>query len=289
VKTHPLKANPLFGELPLELARNIESVNPWWTDGEPLDPPRYRRWPFDRMLRLLKSGMTPAIVLRGPRRVGKTVILRQAIQALLGEGVSPGRILYAPFDELPTFRGIKEPVLAVARWFEQTKLKASFNQMANEGHPAYLFLDEVQNLDAWAPQIKNLMDNHGVRALVTGSSSLRIEAGRDSLAGRVTTLEMGPLLLREIAGLRFGVACESYLGDNRMERLTAKDFWTEAVVRGAQDEEIRSQSFKAFSARGGYPIAQERHDTPWHELAAYLNETVIRRAIQHDLRMGPRG
>jgi hypothetical protein len=187
VKTHPLKANPLFGELPLELARNIESVNPWWTDGEPLDPPRYRRWPFDRMLRLLKSGMTPAIVLRGPRRVGKTVILRQAIQALLGEGVSPGRILYAPFDELPTFRGIKEPVLAVARWFEQTKLKASFNQMANEGHPAYLFLDEVQNLDAWAPQIKNLMDNHGVRALVTGSSSLRIEAGRDSLAGRVTT------------------------------------------------------------------------------------------------------
>ena len=74
--------------------------------------------------------------------------------------------------------------------------------MANAGRPDYLFLDEVQNLDAWAPQIKNLKDNHGVRALVAGSSSLRIEAGRDSLAGRVTTLEMGPLLLRELDNIK---------------------------------------------------------------------------------------
>ena len=40
---------------------------------------------------------------------------------------------------------------------------------------------------------------------------------------------------------------------------------------------------------GAYPIAQEKYETPWHELADYLNETVIERAIQHDLRMGPRG
>jgi predicted AAA+ superfamily ATPase len=289
MKTHPLEANPLFGELPIELLRNIESVNPWWTGGEQLNPPRYRRWPFNRMLRLLKRGMTPATVLRGPRRVGKTVILRQAIQALLEEGIAPTRILYVPFDELPTLRGIQEPVLAMARWFEKAVLKGSFNKTANAGRPAYLFLDEVQNLDAWAPQIKNLVDNHGVRALVTGSSSLRIEAGRDSLAGRVTTLEMGPLLLREIAGLRFGEARESHWGDNGLEQLTSRDFWSEAVARGQRDAALREKSFQAFSERGGYPIAQEQHDTSWPELADYLNETVIRRAIQHDLRMGPRG
>jgi len=289
MKPHPLDANPLFGELPLELSRNIESVNPWWAGGEPLYPPQYRRWPFARMLRLLKSGMTPSVVLRGPRRVGKTVLMRQAIEALLGEGVAANRILYVPFDELPTLRGIQEPVLAIARWFGSTVMKESFNNAANAGRPAYLFLDEVQNLDAWAPQVKNLMDNHGVRALVTGSSSLRIEAGRDSLAGRVTTLEMGPLLLRETAGLRFGVNRDSLWGDNGMEQLTSPEFWNEAVARGHRDTDVRLMSFKAFSERGGYPIAQEQHDTPWHELADYLNETVIRRAIQHDLRMGPRG
>lgn len=288
-RTSPLQSNPLFGALPFELAENIRSANPWWTGGEPLHPPRFRRWPFDRMIRMLKQGMTPATVLRGPRRVGKTILLRQAIQALVTEGVAGNRILYVPFDELPTLRGIQEPVLAISRWFEREIAGDTFNALTNRGAPAYLLFDEVQNLDAWAPQVKNLVDNHGVRCLITGSSSLRIEAGRDSLAGRVSTLEMGPLLLREIADLRFGVQCVSQWGDNGLDRLLSTDFWHEAVRLGREQSDIRRQSFKAYSERGGYPIAQEKHETPWHELADYLNETVVRRAIQHDLRMGPRG
>lgn len=288
-KISPLQSNPLFGELPFELAANIRSVNPWWSGAESMHPPHFRRWPFDRMLRMLRQGMTPATVLRGPRRVGKTILLKQAIQALLGEGVKGTRILYVPFDELPTLRGIQEPVLAISRWFEKEIAGDTFNALTNRGTPAYLLFDEVQNLDAWAPQVKNLVDNHGVRCLITGSSSLRIEAGRDSLAGRVSTLEMGPLLLREIADLRFGVQCASQWGDNGLDRLLAPEFWHRAVHMGQEQAEIRRQSFKAYSERGGYPIAQEKHDTPWHELADYLNETVVRRAIQHDLRMGPRG
>lgn len=233
--------------------------------------------------------MAPATVLRGPRRVGKTVLLRQAIESLLGEGVEGRRILYVSFDELPTLRGIDEPVLAIARWFEDTVMGRTFNAAANEGKPAFLLFDEVQNLTAWAPQVKNLVDNHAVRVLITGSSSLRIEAGRDSLAGRVTTLEMGPLLLREIAELRYGVSRPSMWGENGLDNIMSMDFWQDAVRRGEQDTTDRHRAFKAFSDRGGYPIAQERHDTPWPELADYLNETVIRRAIQHDLRIGARG
>ena len=126
------------------------------------------------------------------------------MESLLAEGVEPNRILYVPFDELPAMRGIHEPVLAISRWFEEELAGKTFNELARDGKVAYLFFDEVQNLDAWAPQIKNLVDNHTVRLLVTGSSSLRIEAGRDSLAGRITTIDLGPLLLREIAQLRFG-------------------------------------------------------------------------------------
>ena len=180
-------------------------------------------------------------------------------------------------------------MLAICRWFEHEILKGSSNASANSGRPVYIFLDEVQNLDSWAPQVKNLVDNHAVRVMITGSSSLRIEAGQDSLAGRITTLEMGPLLIREIADLRFGSRNESQWGDNGLERILSPDFWKSAVLRGQSDREIRNLAFAAFSERGGYPVAYEHASTPWHELADYLNESIIKRAIQHDLRMGPRG
>jgi predicted AAA+ superfamily ATPase len=53
--------------------------------------------------------------------------------------------------------------------------------------------------------------------------------------------------------------------------------------------EIRDAAMRDYSARGGYPIAQERADRPWHDVADQLNENVIRRVIQHDLRLGERG
>jgi predicted AAA+ superfamily ATPase len=201
---HPLERNPLFSELPLEVSENLRGLNPWWIGQPGPVLPAFRRWPFERLLKLVQKGITPAAVLRGPRRVGKTVLLRQIIEFLLSNGIAATRILYVPFDELPTMRELQEPVLAISRWFEHQILGKSFNEFGKRRAPALLFFDEVQNLDAWAPQVKNLVDNHTVRLLVTGSSSLRIEAGRDSLAGRITTLDLGPLLLREIAELRFG-------------------------------------------------------------------------------------
>ena len=249
---HPLEQNPLFGELPLELSENLRSTNPWWHGGEMLKPPSFHRWPFTRLFHLLKEGMTQAVVLRGPRRVGKTVLLKQVVQGLLEEGIPGNRILYVPFDELPTFRKLQEPILAIARWYENQILGESFNRAANEGRPAFLLFDEVQNLRAWAPQIKNLVDNHGVRTLLTGSSSLRIEAGRDSLAGRITTVDMGPLFLREIAELRFNASCSSLWDNNGIDHLLSFDFWCDAVRKGKEDTDIRYQSFRAFAERGGY-------------------------------------
>ena len=288
-KKSPLESNPLCGELPLELSENLRSVNPWWTSHPGPVLPNFRRWPFERLGKLVRKGMAPAVVLRGPRRVGKTVLLRQIIESLLAEKVVPKRILYVPFDELPALRGIQEPVLAIARWYEHHILGETFNETGRRSEPAMLFFDEVQNLDAWAPQIKNLVDNHTVRVLVTGSSSLRIEAGRDSLAGRITTLDLGPLLLREIAQLRFGTVENACWTDNGLDSIIKPEFWHAAVAQAKRESTIRHQAFQAFSERGAYPIAQVQPDTPWHELADYLNETVIKRAIQHDLRMGPRG
>ncbi len=276
--------------LPPELDLFLRSINPWWEGKPGRVLPAYHRWAFDVLLRRLKARLAPAVVIRGARQVGKTTLQEQVIEHLLKkEGIAANRILRVQFDEIPSLRGVKEPILAIARWFENRVLGATFNEAAHREEPAFVFLDEVQNLRDWGPQLKALVDHNTVHVVVTGSSALRIEAGRDSLAGRITTMELGTLLLREIAGLRFGEEVSPRLKQNGLESLLEADFWRElGEIRGAA-RETRDRAFRAFSERGGYPMVHANPQAPWPEVADQLNETVIRRVIQHDLRMGERG
>lgn len=267
----------------------IRNLNPWWRGERIVGLPPMRRWAYELLRRHYAQGLTPAAVLRGPRQIGKTTLLNQIIASLLEEGFDPNRIFRLQFDELPSFSKVESPLIELAAWYEREVLRSTFNQAANEGRPVLLVLDEVQNLPDWAPQLKHLLDICRVRALVTGSSALRIEAGRDSLAGRVTTLEMGPLLLREIAILRQMGEIPPLLPANGLGPLKEKAFWQEARSHGQKHAEIRRRAFQAFSERGAYPAAQAHAEAPWEQVADLLNETVIRRALQHDLRMGPRG
>ncbi len=117
---------------------------------------------------------------------------------LRSDGVPASHILYMPFDALGSLRGIPDLVLELAAWYEATILGMTINEAAREERDVYFLLDEVQDLINWAPQVKHLVDNRSVRVLLTGSSSLRIELGQDSLAGRVPAIDLGPLLLSAI-------------------------------------------------------------------------------------------
>jgi predicted AAA+ superfamily ATPase len=283
--------HPLFGmELRSELEAFLRDTNPWWQD-RPMRPlPSFRRWLFEHTLQRLKNELAPVTVLRGPRQVGKTTLQEQIIHHLLyEERVDPRRIFRVQFDEIPSLRGLADPILTLCRWFENQILAGSFNEWAHKRQPVFLFFDEVQNLSDWSPQVKALVDHHAVRVLLTGNSALRIEHGRDSLAGRVSTLELGTLLLREIAALRRFGEIKPLLPLDGLQHLKNRQCWEELRQSGIQNRIVRDRAFAAFSERGGYPIAQIRTDRPWEEIADQLNETVIRRVIQHDLRIGERG
>jgi len=248
-----------------------------------------RRWPFQTVLNGLKRGLTKAVVLKGPRQVGKTTLLNQIINYLLDEGTDPRSIFRAQFDDLPDLKLLSMPILDLCYWYAENVLAMSFAKAARLGCRPIIFLDEIQNMADWAPQLKHLVDLNPIRALVTGSSALRIEAGRDSLAGRITTVEMGPLLLREIAELRRFGTIEPHLPPNGLRPLKDKESWRALRAHGERNRDVRDRAFEAFSSRGAYPVAQLQSEEPWEKTADFLDETVIRRAIQHDLRMGPRG
>jgi len=273
-----------------ELDGFLRDVNPWWERKPGPALPTYKRWAFNIILSKFQKRLAPVVVIRGPRQVGKTTLQLQIIEYFIeNEGVPRNHILRVQFDEIPSLRSLQEPILSISRWFENRVLGCTFNEAARSGRPACLFFDEIQNLKDWAPQLKALVDHHTVKVLLTGSSALRIEAGRDSLAGRITPVELGTLLLREVAGLRFSEDIKPHLSDNGLEPLLQKDFWKHLQQYGGSNQELRDKAFAAFSERGGYPMAQAHPEVAWPEIADQLNETVIQRAIQHDLRVGTRG
>jgi len=274
--------------LPVSLEADLERLNPWWQGKPQPQLPPVRRWAFPIAMQRLQSGPTKVAVLRGPRQIGKSTLIGQMIETLLEKRIPAKYIFLVQFDELPGLLAVEEPILRLADWFEKHILCKTFNEAARDGQPVYIFLDEVQNLDNWAPQLKFLVDSSDVRVMVTGSSALRIELGRDSLAGRISTLEMGPLFLREILEIRKEGTLKAYLSFNGLASLKEKKFWIGLREFALLHHQERDRAFDAFSRRGAYPVAHKT-DRPWDELADLLTETVIRRAIQHDLRSGPKG
>ena len=274
-----------FGEpLPIEVETFLRSTNRWWQGKPTPPPPQFRRWMFEPALKRLKNGMTPGTVLRGTRQVGKTTLQEQIMDHLLyEEGVAPNRIFRVQFDQMPLLNTIQVPVLALSLWFENNILGGTFNEWARKDQLVYLFFDEVQNLPDWSTQLKVLVDHHRVRVLLTGSSAFRIERGRDSLAGRILTMDMNTLLLREIAALRGWGDIPPMLPFNGVAPLKKQTFWKALREHGKRYRELRDKAFAAFSERGGYPLAQVNPDWPWEEVATYLQETIIGRVIQHDL------
>lgn len=257
---------------------------------QPMRPqPETRRHLVAQIRRRMDSGLAPVVVVRGPRQIGKTTAHMQLIGDLLSEGVSARRILHIQFDEVPTLLKLSEPLLRLADWFEEKILGETFNSAATRDEPAFLFLDELKNLPDWAAQLKSLVDSSAVRVFVTGSSALRIEQGRDSLAGRITTLEAGVLSLTEIGALRGMESLSPFLPDNGLEPLIRREFWIQLERHGRENADFRDKVFGAFSARGGYPLVHRLADQDWSLVADQLNETVIKRVIQHDLRVGERG
>jgi len=271
------------------MVQDLRRMNPWW-EGKPLPVlPSTRRHLVESIHRRLSMRLAPIVVVRGPRQIGKTTAQLHVLQDLLDRGVPPGNIFRVQCDELPEIAVLSEPLLRLVDWFEQVILQKTLNQAAQTNEPTYLFFDEVQNLKDWAAQLKSLVDHSTTQVLVTGSSALRIELGRDSLAGRISPIEAGVLSLTEIGMFHNLATGKPFLTDNGLEPLIDPDYWKNLLAHGRKIQEARDQAFLWFSQRGGYPLVHQRADVDWGSLADQLNETVIRRVIEHDLRVGDRG
>ena len=87
-----------------ELISILAPFNPWWRKDTISDLPAWKRSAFYELLEwVVKPPAHRAIMLSGPRQVGKTTLLLQTIDQLIKNGVPPTNILYATFDH-PIFK-----------------------------------------------------------------------------------------------------------------------------------------------------------------------------------------
>lgn len=125
-------------------------------------------------------------VVAGPRQVGKTTLVRQALTAL--QSAAGQRIAQHSVSA-------DNPGLVGASWL-RTQWEAA-RVLATQAGACILVLDEVQKLPGWTEEVKQLWDEdtrtgRDVRVVVLGSAPLLIARGlTESMAGRFEMTRMG--------------------------------------------------------------------------------------------------
>ena len=110
--------------------------NPWWADGKvPVSRQGLVRREICRDIEKALD-LQQMILVRGPRRVGKTTILHQIIGALLSNNTDSRRIMYVSADDPQIPK--ENFFLAIQEFIEQRLLRGSLQKMKEI---FYFFLD----------------------------------------------------------------------------------------------------------------------------------------------------
>lgn len=248
-----------------QLAERIKAENPWWqTDsiGSEYDEMKPRAYfllffPLARDLNVKR-----ALVLMGPRRVGKTVLLHHVIRDLLASGVSPRQIAFVSVDH-PLYNGLGlEDLVTLYR-------SASG---ADNAKTQYLFFDEIQYLKNWQIHLKSLVDSsQNTKFIVSGSAAAALSLkSRESGAGRFTDFLLPPLTFYEYLSLIDG------------SNLLKKAYVGERALFQADDISLLNRHFIDFLNFGGYPeaIFSERiQENP----TRFIKRDIIDKVLLRDL------
>ncbi len=223
------------------------------------------------------------VILRGPRRVGKSVAMKDTAAALCGrDDIDPRQIIYLPAD------GMRAKDLRRALVLGRD-LTRSVDRTGSR--PRIWLLDEVTGIDDWTAALKYLRDNTPVgddTVVCTGSSwSDTADVEGDLLAGRAgsaacrRTRLLLPMRFRDVlAATRPELARPGPLPPWRLQSEEAKSM-AEDLELHADDLDLAWQS---YLTSGGFPraVAEQAKDgmvsqSFVEDLAAWLH-----RDVDHD-------
>ncbi|QWF72155.1 ATP-binding protein [Methylomonas paludis] len=176
-----------------DIINRLKFDNPWWETG-PAGKIAYQDTPRRLYFAGFQNSVTDlsvrrAIVLMGPRRIGKTVMVYHSVRALLNSGIAANTILYVSL-ETPIYTGLA--LAGILSYFQEL--------FAHQRDATlYVFFDEIQYLKDWEIHLKSLVDSYpDYRFVATGSAAaaLRLKS-QESGAGRFSNYILPPLTFAE--------------------------------------------------------------------------------------------
>ena len=248
----------------------------WQTLALPKAKHKIRRKLFNRIALQLSSRF--ALSIQGLRRTGKSVLMDQLVEEYCHrhKEIAPDQILRFSFEREDDLDLLPPSELS-------TLLDLYFRNVLKE-HPQstnrkVLFaLDEIQNVRGWQNVIKSYYDlNENFKFLLTGSSSLYLTEGGESLAGRILDHHLSPLDFEEFLtfiGAPFKLPFVNSLV--AAVKLPTPFFITADILK----------SFEDFLLLGGFPDAALMYKAGQQtiDVQAYLRESIILKIIKRDLR-----
>lgn len=251
-----------------EVESRLHFDNPWWQSGQMVSEDLHllpRRAYFPAFLsRVRETDVRRAVILLGPRRVGKTVMLHQTIQQLLTQGVPGNHIVFLSL-ETPIYTGMG-----------LEKLLQYFMRL--HGHTTestlWIFFDEIQYLKDWEVHLKSLVDSYRrIRFVASGSAAaaLRMKS-QESGAGRFSKFMLPPLTFAEFVQF----SGKSHLVES-MEELPGQ-----APRYEAPDIDALNQAFIDYLNYGGYPEAVMQPSVRANP-GQYLRADIIDKVLLRDL------
>lgn len=180
-----------------KIIERLRYENPWWVSRQ--IPETYssmsKRLYFELFYPfVIEKNVRRALVLMGPRRVGKTVMLFHSIQQLITENINPQKIFFVGIDNPIYIHLSLEDMLSLC--------KQSLNQENLNG--CYVFFDEIQYLKDWERHLKVLVDSYPeTKFIVSGSAAAALKwHSTESGAGRFTDFMLPPLTFQEYIHLK---------------------------------------------------------------------------------------
>ncbi len=177
---------------------------------------------LDRLEALM--GSNQVITITGPRRAGKSYLMRQMARKLFEQGVKKENLLFVNFED-PRFTSLDTKLM--------TQIFDVYKEFLSPTGTPYVFLDEVQEVEGWEKWVRMMHELKKAKIVVSGSNA------------HLLSRELGTLLTgRHLDLTVFPLSFQEFLAFNKMGvRVPLDVAGREAEINGLMRKYIESGSF----------------------------------------------